>query len=175
MKFLYPHWIHLCIVPLAIAAVLICHLYIDPACGRVWYHTDRWRRMVREDSTGGASGITDGDGPESCTQTICDIAWLLPGIPLWTPLGSPSTHCDHLRRGLWDSGLLRFHPGVCSTRWVSYTNNIYISIYWISWNCRGSDIERDRFGCGWSLQQAGGETIGLGHWLHAFKVSCTVS
>lgn len=129
MKFFYPHWIHLCIVSLAIAAVLICHLYIDPACGRVWYHTDRWRRMVREDSTGGASGITDGDGPESCTQTICDIAWLLSGISLWTPLGSPSTYCDHLRRGLWDSGLLRFHPGVCSTRWVSPIITIFIYLY----------------------------------------------
>lgn len=86
----------------------------DTTCRWVRYHTDCGRRMVRQDIVGRASRISNWNGAQGGTQTLCDVAWLLSGVSLWTSLGSASAYCDHIRCGLRDGGILCFHTRICT-------------------------------------------------------------
>lgn len=86
---------------------------------RVWYSTNCWRRMVRQDPANRAPKHPDRNGTEGAAKGIHRHLGLLSRVPLWTAPGRAQEHHHHLRCGLRDRWLLRFQPGVRSSRWVS--------------------------------------------------------
>lgn len=85
---------------------------------RVWYSTNCWRRMVRQDPANRAPKHPDRNGTEGAAKGVHRHLGLLSRVPLWTAPGRAQEHHHHLRCGLRDRWLLRFQPGVRSSWWV---------------------------------------------------------